>query len=60
MTLKLLFKSVLGRTIGFEFCSDCGKRNKAKYKYSNQDGDEECCYKCECGSCWHTADHQGM
>ncbi len=60
LSLKLLLKSVLGRTIGLEYCSDCGKRNKARYKYSNHDGDEECCYKCECGAWWHTADHQGQ
>ena len=60
MSLKLKLKTILARCIFIEYCEDCGKKNEAKYKYMNNDGDEECCYKCECGSCWHTADHQGQ
>jgi len=58
--MKLQLKAIFGRFIGLEFCEDCGKRNKAVYTYTNDDGDNECCYKCDCGSCWHTADHMGM
>ncbi len=53
-------KSLFGSLIFRDYCEDCGKHNKPKYRYDTPDGDNGFCFKCECGTQWHAQDHMAQ
>lgn len=57
LKLKYWVKHFFGSFVMLNYCMDCGKRNHSKYSYVNENGDNEICLKCECGTRWHMADH---
>lgn len=61
MNIKFVIKSLLLELlIGRTYCKHCGNHVKPVYEYWNDDGDTEFCFRCECGECWHMADHAGQ
>jgi len=50
-------KQIFASMIGLDYCTDCGKHNKPKYRYTTEMGDNGFCFKCLCGYQWHSQDH---